>query len=260
LHSSASFGTLVRVVPGESALQMRASIAILSPLGPGRSGELRRVRVRSCRRWSSHADGGQDRSTSLGSSLEAGPPVPSILRAIDGQGRRSISGHPCGLWAESIADAWNGPQHAFVLNSTPGFDVGVIHLLRDSRVVACSWRRVRPSPRDLLGAARHASLSGRPNRVRLEPDQPRRGLRQARGPSHASVRYEDLVRDPRAELGGVLDGVGAGRRDLSSNRFGRGHSRAVQQSRGIRSASKTDLSPCRHTMNRAAWTGPVLLS
>src|SRR5204863_6860677 len=53
---------------------------------------------------------------------------------------RDVSG------AEYLIDASKDPQHAFILRTIPGFDVRVLHLIRDSRAVAYSWRRVRRRP------------------------------------------------------------------------------------------------------------------
>src|SRR5207247_7429001 len=48
--------------------------------------------------------------------------------------------------ARYLVDASKDPQHAYILRSNPAFDVRMVHLIRDSRAVAYSWRRVRERP------------------------------------------------------------------------------------------------------------------
>lgn len=47
---------------------------------------------------------------------------------------------------EVIVDATKGAYHAFLLNSVAELDVRIIHLVRDSRAVAHSWRRKKLRP------------------------------------------------------------------------------------------------------------------
>jgi hypothetical protein len=115
---------------------------------------------------------------------------------------RDVSG------ADFLVDASKDPQHAYILRSVPGFDVRVVHLIRDSRAVAYSWRRVRRRPeihwegRDMprYPAGRTAvawSLTNLASGI-----APRVGLPYVR------VRYEDLVDDPPAQLARILDDLG----------------------------------------------------
>lgn len=45
-----------------------------------------------------------------------------------------------------IVDSSKDPVHGFVLAQTPAFEVHVVHLVRDPRAVAFSWRRSRKRP------------------------------------------------------------------------------------------------------------------
>ena len=117
--------------------------------------------------------------------------------------------------ARFLIDSTKDPQHAYILRAIPGFDVRMLHLVRDSRAVAYSWRRVRRRPEiywrdqnmarfpitrtalawDLTNAAAEAMGSG--------------------GRWYSLIRYEDLVRNPAHELGRVASELGLGPVDLS---------------------------------------------
>ena len=48
--------------------------------------------------------------------------------------------------ASVIIDSSKDPSYAFVLHATGGVDLGIVHLLRDSRAVAFSWTRPKRRP------------------------------------------------------------------------------------------------------------------
>lgn len=110
--------------------------------------------------------------------------------------------------ASYLVDASKDPQHAYILKTIPGFDVRIVHLIRDSRAVAYSWRRVRRRPeihwegRDMprypVGRTAVAwSLTNVASAI-----APQAGLRYVR------VRYEDLVDHPAAHLEQILTALG----------------------------------------------------
>jgi hypothetical protein len=127
----------------------------------------------------------------------------SLYRAM-----RDVSG------ADFLVDASKDPQHAYILRSIPGLDIRIVHLIRDSRAVAYSWRRVRHRPeihwegRDMprypVGRTAVAwSLTNLASGI-----APRIGLPYVR------VRYEDLVDDPAVHLARILDELRIERRPL----------------------------------------------
>jgi SAM-dependent methyltransferase len=121
---------------------------------------------------------------------------------------RDVSG------ARFLVDSTKDPQHAYLLHSIPGFDVRMIHLIRDSRPVAFSWSRIRPRPevvwerRDMprFPVIRTAMAWNLAN-VAAEATS-RAGFPYVR------VRYEDLVRAPREELRRILETLDLGAADL----------------------------------------------
>jgi len=116
--------------------------------------------------------------------------------------------------AEVIVDASKVPWHPAVRALIPGLDVRVIHLVRDPRAVAFSWRRAKPmrgsGPGETMpvwGAARSA-FSWLLRNLAAER------ARRRHPPAHwMTLRYEDLVAAPAATLRRIL--AFAGRPDAS---------------------------------------------
>jgi SAM-dependent methyltransferase len=106
--------------------------------------------------------------------------------------------------ARYVVDSTKDPQHMFILRTIAGFDVRVIHLVRDSRAVAYSWRRVRLRP-EIHWEARamprypvvRTALAWNANNSIVE-------MSRRLGMPYARVRYEDLVLDPAGELDRVM--------------------------------------------------------
>ncbi len=125
--------------------------------------------------------------------------------------------------ARVLVDSTKDPQHAYVLRSIPGFDVRVVHLVRDPRAVAFSWTRAKRRPeihwreQDMprFPVARSAAAWTMANLAA-------EGLR-AGGSSYVLTRYEDLVAEPTGTLGHIVDALGLGPADLSFVADGRAH-------------------------------------
>src|SRR5262249_35557979 len=58
-----------------------------------------------------------------------------------------------------VIDSSKDPPHGFVLRRTPGIDLRVVHLVRDSRGVAASWARSVPRPDAVGGPALMTQLA-----------------------------------------------------------------------------------------------------
>ncbi len=112
--------------------------------------------------------------------------------------------------AQAVVDASKWPAQVLALRNRPGIDLRVLHLVRDVRGVAYSWAKtgvVRPqSTSDALPelssvpAARTASA--------WTAVQAEAGLLTATTAHATTIRYEDLVADPRGTLTAALSRVG----------------------------------------------------
>ena len=117
--------------------------------------------------------------------------------------------------ARFLLDSTKDPQHAFVLKGISGFDVRFVHLIRDSRAVAHSWRREVRRPEihwRELNMPRYPVL-----RSALAWDLANLAAEATarRGFPYARIRYEDLVADPRCEVKRIVDALSLGPADLS---------------------------------------------
>ena len=119
----------------------------------------------------------------------------------------------------TIVDSTKDGPYALVLAGARNLRVDVLHLVRDSRAVSFSWQREVEQPQ----YANHPTLKGEPMTRHGALNSGLRWLLQnaafhlfrLQGHSRTLVRYEDLVRDPRAEINRLLDRVDpGGRRDL----------------------------------------------
>lgn len=111
--------------------------------------------------------------------------------------------------ARVVVDSSKLPLYAAMLSTSDQLDVRVLHLVRDSRAVANSWRKEVRRPDQVQGdgvmrrygpvaaGARYVVYNG------LTEILHRPGRRTRR------LRYEDLVRSPVAVLTDALDAIGA---------------------------------------------------
>jgi hypothetical protein len=121
--------------------------------------------------------------------------------------------------AEVIVDSSKWPSYGVLLGASPAIDLSVIHLVRDPRAVAHSWRRRK-------------RLTDRPDThvemYRTPVDSSARWLAwnlsaeaywRSRADRYVLLRYEDLVAAPQQQLQGALDRLGlpAGRFPLVSS-------------------------------------------
>ena len=68
-------------------------------------------------------------------------PIGAQIQAYTGTLQRLYAAIAEVSGASVIVDSSNLPSHAFLLRPMPGIDLRVIHLVRDSRAVAFSWRK-----------------------------------------------------------------------------------------------------------------------
>jgi hypothetical protein len=107
-----------------------------------------------------------------------------------------------------VVDSSKLPSYARLLDTLPGVDVHVVHLVRDPRAAARSWMRQKPqpdrgwlAPMQTIGPLKSASLWVLWNATAelLWRGRPDRYLR---------VRYEDLMERPQETVGRILAMVG----------------------------------------------------
>lgn len=109
-----------------------------------------------------------------------------------------------------VADSSKSPAYGFLLRAIPSIDLRVVHLVRDSRAVAFSYRRRRQRPEIhwqteyMLQYAPWASA-----RLWVSWNLLTVALRAASSRA-AVLRYEDLAERPREALAAVLRDVGDG--------------------------------------------------
>jgi hypothetical protein len=143
-----------------------------------------------------------------GSTLEA---YGDLLLHLYG-GIRSVAG------CRVIVDSSKDPVHGFVLAQTPGFEVHVVHLVRDPRAVAFSWRRSRRRPEihwtDEEMPKEHIYTSS----IRWSGENALVEWLGRSVSSYCRIRYEDFVVDPDTALDQIFspyDWMAAGRQRLS---------------------------------------------
>jgi len=116
--------------------------------------------------------------------------------------------------ASVIVDSSKAPSHGLILRASPGLDVDVVHLVRDSRAVAHSWGRVRVKP-EVHWERRYMPRYG-PARSAFEWDVMNLAAPALKLPpgSYLRLRYEDLATDPSRSVSRVLSAVGEPSRPL----------------------------------------------
>lgn len=110
--------------------------------------------------------------------------------------------------ARIIVDSSKSPVYGRMLTLLPALDVHVVHLVRDARAVAHSWRRLKPS----------RNIGGRPHMNRHPPARVARlwmidnlatELLRRRAPDrYLRLRYEDFVDRPRESFERILAMLG----------------------------------------------------
>ena len=103
-----------------------------------------------------------------------------------------VSGSPV------VIDSSKHASLAFCLRSSPGVDLRVVHMVRDSRAVAYSWGKVVDRP-DAAGS-QMATYKPASAALRWNLQNSALQLLSQLGTPTLRVRYEDFVQDPAATL------------------------------------------------------------
>jgi hypothetical protein len=105
--------------------------------------------------------------------------------------------------ARVVVDSTKRPSLAYILRRAPGIDLRLVHVLRDPRGVAYSWSQLVELPEGTSAKGRMNQRSARLTARRWVTVNAMIGFLARLGTPRVTLRYEDLVRDPRAELGRV---------------------------------------------------------
>lgn len=121
-----------------------------------------------------------------------------------------------------IVDSSNLPSHAFLLRTIPSIDLRVVHLVRDSRGVAFSWRK-EVEKRRASGPSAHLPRYGPgASSIRWIGYNGMTEALRPLGVPYAFARYEDLMHAPREVIRRLLRHAGlAG--DAADPTFIHGH-------------------------------------
>jgi hypothetical protein len=105
--------------------------------------------------------------------------------------------------AAVVVDSTKRPSLAYVLAKAPEIDLRLVHVLRDPRGVAYSWSQLVELPEGTSTKGRMNQRSARLTARRWVTVNAMIAALARMGTPRAIIRYEDLVRDPRAELGRI---------------------------------------------------------
>lgn len=113
-----------------------------------------------------------------------------------------------------IVDSSKFPSYAFLLHQTGEIDLRVIHLVRDPRAVAFSWRRDKVDP-DAPGGERMKKMPSFVTGVYWSAwNSAIERISKGQGIPRMLVRYEDFVSHPRATMEEIAQWTGIEDRPL----------------------------------------------
>ncbi|MGH2776365.1 MAG: sulfotransferase family protein [Actinomycetota bacterium] len=133
-----------------------------------------------------------------------GPRFEAHLARYQDHLRRLYEGVGAESGADVIIDSTKDPSHGYVLSSMRDIDLRVIHLVRDSRAVAHSWRRKKYNPGSGTDMNRYNLLK---TGTEWSAINALIGGLARRSSAYVLVRYEDLVADPASELRRILAAI-----------------------------------------------------
>lgn len=106
--------------------------------------------------------------------------------------------------ARVVVDSSKSASHGWILDSLPGIELYVLHLMRDPRGLAYSWRKVVRDADGEMPRYGSAMVSG----LWMQYDRWARRLIEHLPGRAMQLRYEDLMADPPGRLGAILELVG----------------------------------------------------
>jgi hypothetical protein len=103
-----------------------------------------------------------------------------------------------------IVDSSGDATHGLILSRLAGIELHVVHLVRDPRAVAFSWKRMRRRP-EIHWTSEHLPIEhARTSAIRWMMHNVLAELLATSAASYRRVRYEDFVADPGTAMSGIL--------------------------------------------------------
>jgi hypothetical protein len=115
---------------------------------------------------------------------------------------------------EFIIDSSKKTAHGFILANIPQISLFTVHLIRDSRAVAFSWRRAKVRPEIYWEQKFMAQRKIISSAIRWDFTHTLVEKLQHSSNHHALLKYEDLVKNPKRSLLGLLTDLGIEQRTL----------------------------------------------
>jgi Sulfotransferase family len=106
--------------------------------------------------------------------------------------------------ARVVVDSSKDPRHGLVLSRLDCIDLHVVHLIRDPRAVAFSWRRKRARPEIHWRAQQMTRQPVRASAARWTTHNAVGELLRATAGRYDRLRYEDFVTDPLGAVSQIL--------------------------------------------------------
>ena len=118
---------------------------------------------------------------------------------------RSVAAH---TGASVIVDSSKLPPYGLLLSGLPGLDVRILHVVRDPRATAFSWRRTKQTQDTTAGTLMPRMDVGKSSLLWLLWNLLTDRLWPARRPDTLRFRYEDFVAQPRRHMVEVAELAG----------------------------------------------------
>ncbi|MEJ7708151.1 MAG: sulfotransferase [Nocardioidaceae bacterium] len=110
---------------------------------------------------------------------------------------------------QMVVDSSKLPPYGMLLSSLPGLELYIVHIARDPRATAFSWRRKKTTQDTAAGSTMPRLETWRSAILWLLWNLLIDAWWPRSSPRRLLVRYEDLIRDPTTAVGRVLHMIGA---------------------------------------------------
>lgn len=116
--------------------------------------------------------------------------------------------------AKIIVDSSKRPTYAFLLGLIPTVDVFIVHLVRDSRGVAYSWKKKKIQQHTIGNPVYMRQFTPLRTAWRWNISNLLTELLLQKSSNYLRVRYEDFVHDPTCELSKIFQLIGLSKNEI----------------------------------------------